>query len=252
MTEKIKTVGVIPARWESSRFPGKPLSSLGGKPMILWVAEAASRAESVEEVVVATDDLRIKEVVESAGYRAEMTSTEHATGSDRIAEVVAGTDWDLVVNIQGDEPLIDPEDIDRAVNGLKAHPETVVSTLKAPIRSREELADSNVVKVVTDSTGQALYFSRSPIPFDRDKEEKAGGGTEGYFRHLGLYVFRRPFLLEFTKMAATFLEQKEKLEQLRILESGYSILVLETQNVSPGVDCPEDLARLESLIADRE
>ncbi len=252
MTEKLKTVGAIPARWESTRFPGKPLSLLGGKPMILWVVEAANRAESLDEVVVATDDSRIKEVVELAGYRAQLTSREHATGSDRIAEVVAETEWDLVVNIQGDEPLIDPEDIDRAVNGLKAHPEVVVSTLKAPVRSAGELADPNVVKVVTDTAGRALYFSRSPIPFDRDKEMETGDRAEGYFRHLGLYVFRRSFLLEFTKMAATFLEQKEKLEQLRILESGHSILVLETRNVSPGVDCPEDLVRLESLIADRE
>ena len=245
-------VGIIPARWDSSRFPGKPLALLGGKPMILWVVEAASRSESLDQVIVATDDSRILEAVTQSGGKAQMTSREHTTGSDRIAEVAVGADWDIVVNIQGDEPLIDPAEIDRAVEGLKANPEISVSTLKTPVRSVVEFNDPNVVKVVTDEKGRALYFSRSAIPFDRDGAKDDGNSLKGLYRHLGLYAYRKNFLIEFTRMPATFLENQEKLEQLRILESGNSILVLEASCVSPGVDCPEDLARLESLIADQE
>ncbi len=252
MVEKPQVVGIIPARWDSSRFPGKPLALLGGKPMILWVVEAASRAESLDQVIVATDDSRILDTVTQAGGKAHMTSQEHATGSDRIAEVAAGGDWDIVVNIQGDEPLIDPAEIDRAVEGLKRDQEVQVSTLKAPVRSLEEFNDPNVVKVVTDERGRALYFSRSGIPFDRDGGKDEEISLKGLFRHLGLYAYKKNFLIEFTRMPATFLEKKEKLEQLRILESGNPILVLEASCVSPGVDCPEDLACLESLIADQE
>lgn len=252
MVEKPQVVGIIPARWESSRFPGKPLALLGGKPMILWVMEAASRAKSLDQVIVATDDSRILDTVIQAGGKAQMTSPEHATGSDRISEVAADGEWDIVVNIQGDEPLIDPVEIDRAVEGLKNNPDVPVSTLKAPVRSVEEFIDPNVVKVVTDKRGRALYFSRSAIPFDRDGSMDGENSLKGLFRHLGLYAYKKIFLIEFTRMPATFLEKQEKLEQLRILESGNPILVLEASCVSPGVDCPEDLTRLESLIADRE
>ncbi len=252
MTQETRAVGIIPARWDSSRFPGKPLAKLGGKPMILWVLEAAGRAVSLDHVIVATDDSRIRDVVSEAGGAAQMTSPEHETGSDRIAEVAAGGDWEIVVNIQGDEPLIDPLQIDRAVEGLKANPDIPVSTLKTPVRAPGELIDPNVVKVVTDKNDRALYFSRSPIPFDRDGSQNEKKTIKGSFRHLGLYAYRKNFLIEFTRMPATFLETQEKLEQLRILESGHSILVLEVSSISPGVDCPEDLARLESLITDRE
>ncbi len=245
-------VGIIPARWDSSRFPGKPLAELAGKPMILWVVEAVGQAASLDQVIVATDDARIMDVVIESGNMARMTSSEHTTGSDRIAEVANTGDWDIVVNIQGDEPLINPTDINHAVEGLIAHPKISVSTLKAPITSIEEFDDPNVVKVVTNAKDRALYFSRSAIPFDRDGKNKSKGELAGLYRHLGLYAYRRKFLLEFTDMPATFLERQEKLEQLRILESGHSILVLEASSVSPGVDCPEDLAHLESLITDRE
>lgn len=243
-------MGVVPARWGSTRFPGKPLAMIQGRPMIQWVVEAACKAKRLDQVIVATDDSRIVETVQAFGGCVEMTSPHHATGSDRIVEVAARGEWDIVVNIQGDEPLISPEDIDRAVQGLLDHSNIPVSTLMAPVASHDEIHDANVVKVVTDQNGKALYFSRCPIPFNRDDPQ--GHSTEGIYRHLGLYAYRFPFLLEFTRLPQTPLEQKEKLEQLRILESGYPILVLKTDNCSPGVDAPEDIAKLEPLMAKQE
>lgn len=250
MTEGLKTVGIIPARWGSTRFPGKPLAPILGRPMIQWVVEAALKAVRLSQVIVATDDSRILDAVKGFGGCAELTSDQHRTGSDRIAEVAARGQWDLVVNIQGDEPLIDPADIDRAVKGLADNPDIPVSTLMAPVKTEDERDDVNVVKVVTDACGRALYFSRSPIPHNRD-----GGGEaplEGVFRHLGLYAYRSSFLREFTRMPSTPLEELEKLEQLRILESGFPILVLNTENRSPGVDRPEDIEKLETLLAKQE
>ncbi|MCA9484709.1 MAG: 3-deoxy-manno-octulosonate cytidylyltransferase [Nitrospina sp.] len=250
MTEGLKTVGIIPARWGSTRFPGKPLAPILGRPMIQWVVEAALKAVRLSQVIVATDDSRILDAVKGFGGCAELTSDQHRTGSDRIAEVAARGQWDLVVNIQGDEPLIDPADIDRAVKGLADNPDIPVSTLMAPVKTEDERDDVNVVKVVTDARGRALYFSRSPIPHNRD-----GGGEaplEGVFRHLGLYAYRSSFLREFTRMPSTPLEELEKLEQLRILESGFPILVLNTENRSPGVDRPEDIEKLETLLAKQE
>lgn len=250
MTEGLKTVGIIPARWGSTRFPGKPLAPILGRPMIQWVVEAALKAVRLSQVIVATDDSRILDAVKGFGGCAELTSDQHRTGSDRIAEVAARGQWDLVVNIQGDEPLIDPADIDRAVKGLADNPDIPVSTLMAPVKTEDERDDVNVVKVVTDACGRALYFSRSPIPHNRD-----GGGEaplEGVFRHLGLYAYRSSFLREFTRMPSTPLEELEKLEQLRILESGFPILVLNTENRSPGVDLPEDIEKLETLLAKQE
>lgn len=250
MTEGLKTVGIIPARWGSTRFPGKPLAPILGRPMIQWVVEAALKAVRLSQVIVATDDSRILDAVKGFGGCAELTSDQHRTGSDRIAEVAARGQWDLVVNIQGDEPLIDPADIDRAVKGLADNPDIPVSTLMAPVKTEDERDDVNVVKVVTDARGRALYFSRSPIPHNRD-----GGGEaplEGVFRHLGLYAYRSSFLREFTRMPSTPLEELEKLEQLRILESGFPILVLNTENRSPGVDLPEDIEKLETLLAKQE
>lgn len=250
MTEGLKTVGIIPARWGSTRFPGKPLAPILGRPMIQWVVEAALKAVRLSQVIVATDDSRILDAVKGFGGCAELTSDQHRTGSDRIAEVAARGQWDLVVNIQGDEPLIDPADIDRAVKGLADNPDISVSTLMAPVKTEDERDDVNVVKVVTDARGRALYFSRSPIPHNRD-----GGGEaplEGVFRHLGLYAYRSSFLREFTRMPSTPLEELEKLEQLRILESGFPILVLNTENRSPGVDRPEDIEKLETLLAKQE
>lgn len=250
MTEGLKTVGIIPARWGSTRFPGKPLAPILGRPMIQWVVEAALKAVRLSQVIVATDDSRILDAVKGFGGCAELTSDQHRTGSDRIAEVAARGQWDLVVNIQGDEPLIDPADIDRAVKGVEDNPDIPVSTLMAPVKTEDERDDVNVVKVVTDARGRALYFSRSPIPHHRD-----GGGKaplEGVFRHLGLYAYRSSFLREFTRMPSTPLEELEKLEQLRILESGFPILVLNTENRSPGVDRPEDIEKLETLLAKQE
>jgi len=240
------------------RFPGKPLAEIREKPMILWVVEKARQAKRTCEVIVATDDQRIFKAVNSFGGKAVMTSAEHVSGSDRIAEVAFGLNCDIVVNVQGDEPLMPPENIDRVVQALVDHPDVPVSTLMVPIPSREEMADPNVVKVVVDKKGRALYFSRSPIPYCRDapfsEKQKAGedfSGPDGLFKHLGLYAYRRPFLLEFTRMKPTPLERAEKLEQLRILENGYPLQVVRSEQDSIGVDCKEDLDKIEQFLASK-
>jgi len=255
MTAKPNVVVVIPARWGSVRFPGKPLAEICEKPMIVWVIEQARQAKQASDVIVATDDQRIFDAVEGVGGKVVMTSPEHVSGSDRIAEVASDLNCDIVVNVQGDEPLMPPVNIDQVVQALVDHPDVPVSTLMVPITSREELADPNVVKVVVDKRGRALYFSRSPIPHDRDAQSfnaqpTAGGfpGHAGVFKHLGLYAYRRSFLLEFTRMSPTPLELKEKLEQLRILENGFSIQVVQSEHDSIGVDSKEDLVKIEKIL----
>lgn len=255
MTAKPNVVVVIPARWGSVRFPGKPLAEICEKPMIVWVIEQARQAKQASDVIVATDDQRIFDAVQSVGGKVVMTSPEHVSGSDRIAEVASDLNCDIVVNVQGDEPLMPPVNIDQVVQALVDHPDVSVSTLMVPITSREELADPNVVKVVVDKKGRALYFSRSPIPHDRDAQSSnaqstAGDlpGHAGVFKHLGLYAYRRSFLLEFTRMSPTPLELKEKLEQLRILENGFSIQVVQSEHDSIGVDSKEDLVKIEKIL----
>ncbi|MFQ5483454.1 MAG: 3-deoxy-manno-octulosonate cytidylyltransferase, partial [Nitrospinaceae bacterium] len=252
MSRNPKVVVIVPARWGSTRFPGKPLAAISGKPLVQWVAESAGKAALVDAVIVATDDARIRDAVFAFGGRAEMTSPEHASGSDRIAEVAAGMEGAVVVNVQGDEPLILPDQIDRAVQGLLANPPVQVSSLMTRLTSWEEVKNPNVVKVVTDAQGRALYFSRAPIPYNRDAWGRGGGedpgGWEGMFRHIGLYAYRQEFLMEYTQWAPTVLERREKLEQLRILEHGHSILMVETEGDFPGVDSPEDLARVQQLL----
>jgi len=237
-----KAVAIIPARFGSTRFPGKALKNLNGKPVILHVAEKASLCKTVGKVIVATDDNRILETVESAGFTARLTSREHRSGTDRIAEVAREIEEDIVVNIQGDEPMIDPESVDLAVNELLRDKNLQVSTLRVPIGD-EEYRNPNAVKVVTDKNGMALYFSRAPIPFNR-----SGLDNMHIFKHLGIYVYRRKFLLEFAGMEPTELEQAEQLEQLRILENGTGIKVLTARMDSIGIDTPEDLARAEELM----
>ncbi len=258
MPSEPNVVVIIPARWASVRFPGKPLAEIREKPMILWVVEKARQAERTSEVIVATDDQRIFEAVNSFGGKVVMTSAEHVSGSDRIAEVASGLNCDIVVNVQGDEPLMPPENIDRVVQALVDHPDVPVSTLMVPITSREEIADPNVVKVVVDKKGRALYFSRSAIPFRRDapssEAQMTGGdfpGQGGVFKHLGLYAYRRSFLLEFTCMSPTPLELAEKLEQLRILENGYSLQVVQAEQDSIGVDRKEDLVKIEQFLTSK-
>ncbi|MCH7498626.1 MAG: 3-deoxy-manno-octulosonate cytidylyltransferase [Nitrospinae bacterium] len=252
-----RAVAIIPARWASTRFPGKPLAQIQNKPMIQWVVEQAQKASRISEVIVATDDIRIVEAVHGFGGKAVMTSPDHATGSDRIAEVASGLKCDIVVNVQGDEPLIPPQNIDQVVDTLEKDPSLNVATLMMAINDPDEIADPHVVKVVADQKGRALYFSRSPIPFHRDEWEsgspedlsksKDKGMTQVY-KHIGLYAYTRSFVLELSRMAPTPLEQLEKLEQLRILEHGIPIQIGITEQPSMGVDHSEDLERVERFL----
>jgi 3-deoxy-manno-octulosonate cytidylyltransferase (CMP-KDO synthetase) len=246
----MRVTAVIPARFASTRFPGKPLANLLGKPMIQWVVERTAASALVDRVLVATDDMRIFDAVSAFGGEVVMTRADHPTGTDRLAEVAEGLDSELVVNVQGDEPLIIPAMIDEAVAPLRADSSIVMGTLMTPLTSAEDYHNPNVVKVVVDRRGFALYFSRAPIPHPREVTVNAGvlasfpGG-----RHIGLYVYRRDFLLKFPKLPPTPLEELEKLEQLRALEQGYSIRVASTFHTSIGVDTPEDLEQVRALLA---
>jgi len=233
---------IIPARYAATRFPGKPLAELWGKPLIWHVWERARRARSAHRVLIATDDLRIASAARAFGAEVAMTRGDHPTGTDRVAEAAGPIETDLVVNVQGDEPLIDPADIDAAVAPLLADATIPMGTLCSPLESVGELANPNVVKVVFDREGRALYFSRLPIPFVRDH----GAEAERY-RHIGLYVYRKEFLLQLGRLAPTPLEKAEKLEQLRVLEHGYRLHVTVVPHASPGVDTPADLERIKAM-----
>ncbi len=237
-----RVLAVIPARYASTRFPGKPLALLKGKEIILHVAARAAQCKTVDAALVATDDQRIYDVVTKAGFQAVMTRADHVCGTDRIAEAAAGSDAEIIVNIQGDEPLIDTGSVDRAVQALLDDATLNVATLAVPIATEEEFQNPNAVKVVMDNKGNALYFSRSPIPYNRGKLENFP-----MHKHLGLYVYRRSFLLEFSGMEPGILEQTEQLEQLRILQNGERIRVIVTGRDSIGIDTPEDLKRAEAL-----
>jgi 3-deoxy-manno-octulosonate cytidylyltransferase (CMP-KDO synthetase) len=239
-------IAVIPARYGSTRFPGKSLALIKDKPMIQWVYERSKRSTLLDRVIVATDDERILQVVKAFGGDAVLTSPEHATGTDRIAEVARTIDCDIVVNVQGDEPLIRAEMIDEAVRPLSEDPSIPLGTLGRIIDDPAEASDPNVVKVVTDAAGFALYFSRAPIPWDRDHWEDLTSikGSGACCKHIGLYVYRREFLLAFAMMPQTPLEQLEKLEQLRALERGFKIRVVMTRHESFGVDIPGDLGKI--------
>ena len=241
---------VIPSRYASTRFPGKPLADLCGKPMIQWVYERSALCESVDRVIVATDDDRIARAVESFGGDVVLTRSDHPTGTDRLAEVAAGLDDELIVNVQGDEPLIDPMMIEAAVAPLLADDSIPMGTLKTPLTCMDEFENPNVVKVVTDQQGFALYFSRAPIPHPRDfnHELELRWPELATAKHIGLYVYRRDFLLKYPHLQATPLETQECLEQLRALEHGYRIRVAETNLVGQGVDTPEDLERVKVLL----
>ena len=241
---------VIPSRYASTRFPGKPLADLCGKPMIQWVYERSALCESVDRVIVATDDDRIARAVESFGGDVVLTRSDHPTGTDRLAEVAAGLDDELIVNVQGDEPLIDPMMIEAAVAPLLADDSIPMGTLKTPLTCMDEFENPNVVKVVTDQQGFALYFSRAPIPHPRDfnHELELRWPELATAKHIGLYVYRREFLLKYPHLQATPLETQECLEQLRALEHGYRIRVAETNLVGQGVDTPEDLERVKVLL----
>ncbi|MCS7043005.1 MAG: 3-deoxy-manno-octulosonate cytidylyltransferase [Bryobacteraceae bacterium] len=227
-------LGVIPARFASSRFPGKPLVSIDGKPMIQHVWERARLARTLSRLLVATDDGRIASAAAQFGAEVALTSPDHPSGTDRVAEAAAATDAEIVVNIQGDEPLIEPAAIDLAVSTLLDDPNCRMATLKRRIERPEDIRNPNVVKVVTTLDGWALYFSRSPIPFARE-------GVPVCWKHIGLYVYRRDLLLSYGSLPRGPLEQMEKLEQLRALENGIGIRVAETGYDTIGVDTPEDL-----------
>ena len=232
----MKVLCIIPARYASTRLPGKPLRDIAGKPMIVRVYERAIGAQRVHEVVVATDDERIRAAVEEHGGHAVMTRADHATGTDRLAEVAAQRpDCDLIINVQGDEPLIDPAVIDALVAPFEHDDALMMATAKTEITDAAEMENPNNVKVVTDRTGNALYFSRARIPYARNAGAKV-------YKHIGIYAYRRDFLLAYAKMAQTVLECSESLEQLRALENGYRIRVVETDAVFIGVDTEEDLA----------
>lgn len=240
----MKVLAVIPSRFAAVRYPGKPLAVILDKPMVQWVYEAAAAARLVDEVAVATDDERIAAVVKAFGGKARMTRSDHANGTERIAEVAAASNADIVVNVQGDEPAMDARAIDQAVQPLRKDPSIVMATLKTPLRSDADARNPNVVKVVCDRAGDALYFSRSAVPFVRGKPTPL-------YKHLGIYAYRRDFLLEYIRWEATPLEQAESLEQLRALENGVKIRVIETQWDSVGVDTPEDLDKARALLEAR-
>ncbi len=242
-----RVLGVIPARYGSSRFPGKILALIAGKPMIQRVYERARQSRLLSELLVAVDDPRIEACVNAFGGQAIMTRAEHQSGTDRIAEVAAKIPADIIVNIQGDQPVLDPLMIDEAVQALLDHPEIPMTTIKTKIQREADLTNSNVVKVVTDEAGRALYFSRSQIPFPRANQAVT------YYEHLGLYVYRRDFLLKLAQIPPSTLEQIELLEQLRVLEKGYAIMVVETKSpiVAFGglsVDIPADIAKVEAYL----
>jgi len=241
-------LAILPARYGSTRFPGKPLTPIQGKPMIQHVWERTCSAKSVDAVVVATDDERIRTACEAFGARVEMTREDHPTGTDRLAEVAARNDHDVIVNVQGDEPLIEGFVVDAAVEALSEDKRAAMSTI---VHRADATAfnDPNRVKVVLDANGFALYFSRAPIPFRRAREEDPVR-EPGPLQHVGLYVYRRDFLLEIVKLPRTPLEISEELEQLRALENGYRIRAAEIEGwTSVPVDVPEDVPIVEATLA---
>lgn len=246
----MRIAAIIPARYHSTRLPAKPLQKLGGKSIIEWAYSAVKAV--IKDVVVATDDVRIAAEVERFGGCAIMTSEAHRSGTDRCAEALTkmGGDYDIVVNVQGDEPFIRKEHIEALIACFN-NPETEIATLAKPMTSAEDMADihnPNSVKVVTDLRGRALYFSRAAIPFQRDVEQSEWSKHHTYLKHIGIYAFRTQTLRDVTSLEVSSLEQTEKLEQLRWLEHGYYISVAKTPYATMGIDTPEDLQRAEEML----
>ncbi len=261
----MKTYAIIPSRFGSSRFPGKPLAILAGKPLVAWVVEAVKKAKGFDEVLVATDDERIVKAVEEHGGKAVMTPSELPSGTDRIACAARnflGADFaddDILVNVQGDEPLIDPALVTALAQKLKDDDRWSMATAVTPIKSAADFAAKSVVKVVMDRDGGALYFSRAPIPCDRDNVPDFGGRAGRsplpetlYVRHLGIYAYRGAFLKKYIVEPPCELEKTEKLEQLRALWMGAKIAVVRTEDEGVGVDTPEDAERVAKILADRQ
>ena len=237
-----RTIGIIPARLAATRLPNKPLLDIAGKPMIQWVYERASGASLMDEVMVATPDEEIFKCVEAFGGKAVMTAPGHRSGTDRLAEVARVIEADLIVNIQGDEPLLDSNAIDLLVQAMIDSPSVPMGSLMCPLKDAHEEDDPAVVKVVTDIEGFALYFSRAKIPYPRDPEAASA------YKHIGIYAYRREFLIAFAGLAPTPLERAESLEQLRALENGYRIKMVETSFSPTSVDTPEDLERVRKIL----
>jgi 3-deoxy-manno-octulosonate cytidylyltransferase (CMP-KDO synthetase) len=238
----MSVVAIIPARYGSTRLPGKPLAMIGGKPMVQHVYENAARAPSLDRVIVATDDLRVAEAVRAFGGEVAITSKRHRSGSDRLAEVARKLKADWLVNVQGDLPFIDPETIAGAVRPLRRDRSIPMGTVCSPIYQEKDWRNPNIVKVIKDAKGFAVYFSRATIPYPRNSKAPGGDKVWG-LRHLGLYVYRREFLLKFAGLRPTKLEQTESLEQLRALYYGYRIMVADVDERSVEVDTPADLKR---------
>lgn len=245
----MKVVGVIPARWQSSRFPGKPLVHILGKSLIRRSYENALRCTCLDTVVIATDDQRIFNHAQEFGAKVFMTSPSCPTGTDRVWEVIERhfEKAEIVVNIQGDEPCLDPAVVDTLVHKLSLSPEAVLTTPVAKMTDPRSIASTNAVKCVFDREGRALYFSRSPIPWARQ-----GGNTPPYYRHLGVYCFRRTFMQKYVRLKRTPLQESEDLEQLKILESGFPIHVCIVDDQATGVDTPEDLKAVENFLCQKE
>ena len=248
----MKTIGIIPARWGATRFEGKILANLLGKPVIQHVWENARKAKTLDDLIVACDDERIIKAVEAFGGKAVYTSPNQPSGTDRLAEVVNPLDIDIAVNIQGDEPLVKPIMIDSLVIALQEEKIAQMATMIKKIEDESELTNSNVVKVVIDKNGYALYFSRYAIPYNRTNEPAARSKLV-YYKHIGLYAFTKDFLFTFRNLPKSSLENAEKLEQLRALENGYKIKTVETKFDTIGIDRSEDLKRAEdALLKERE
>ena len=238
----MKTICVIPARYSSTRLPGKPLKLIAGVPMICRVYDRASQAKLIDKAIVATDDERIFKAVKEYGGEVMMTRADHPTGTDRLAEVAAAfDDIDVIVNVQGDEPLIEPSLIDDLISLFNDNADLHMATVSTELKEEEEIKNPNNVKVISDLNGYALYFSRSVIPYPRNV------GKSKVYKHIGIYAYRRDFLLKYAKMSPTPLEQSESLEQLRALENGYKIKVLKSDNQFVGVDTEEDLKMVNEI-----
>jgi 3-deoxy-manno-octulosonate cytidylyltransferase (CMP-KDO synthetase) len=258
----VNITAVIPVRYSSTRLPGKPLIEINKKPLVRYVYERV-KASSVKDVIVATDDERILSKVREFGGKAVLTSPHHRSGTERVAEVATDLKSDILVNIQGDEPLINPEDIDRAISPFMQDPSITMTTLIYPLLDDADVYNPHVVKVVIDLNGFALYFSRCPIPYRKELDQRITTDAvsksqlvkemdkemlKGYWQHIGLYAYRRDFLLKITKLPPSPLEEQENLEQLRVLENGYKIKTVIASDRSLGIDTPEDLMRFKSLI----
>lgn len=247
----MKAIGVIPSRYASTRLPGKPLIKIAGKPLVQWVYEAATKSGRLSEVIVATDDDRIAEAVTAFGGEAVMTSPDLPSGTDRVAAAMAGRDADIIANLQGDEPLMDPRNIDLAIDALADDNDSHVASAMIRLESEVDFLSPHVVKVVCDGRGSAMYFSRAPIPDSSRISESDRFQAAPRMKHLGLYVYRRDVLDCIVQLPTSPYEFTEKLEQLRFLEAGFRIRMVEVSTDSIGVDTPEDVAKVEQIMASR-